>query len=93
MCGQPRLGAAGAGEEEEAVPGADITIVRLRTPLNVLCARLRRHEAGDPSWFLDAATALHPAMEQPGLADHIIDNTSRPVRDVAREVLQVAGWQ
>jgi hypothetical protein len=77
---------------EDAVPGADITIVRLRAPLDVLHARLSRREAGDPSWFLDAATALHPALEQPGLADHVVDNAARPVRDVAQEVLQVAGW-
>jgi hypothetical protein len=54
---------------EAAVPGADITIVRLRAPLQVLHDRLRRREAGDPSWFLDAATALHTSMEQAGLAD------------------------
>jgi ribose 1,5-bisphosphokinase PhnN len=77
---------------ENAIPGADITIVRLRAPLDVLHARLRRREAGNPSWFLDAATALHPAMEQPELADHVVDNTARPVHEVAQEVLRVAAW-
>ena len=77
---------------EDAIRGADITVVRLRTPLDLVRARLRDREAGDPSWFLDAATALHPAMELPGLADHGVDNTARPVREVAQEVLRVAGW-
>jgi chloramphenicol 3-O-phosphotransferase len=78
---------------EAAVPGADITLVRLRAPLQVLHDRLRRREAGDPSWFLDAATALHTSMEQAGLADHVVDNAARPVGEVAQEVLRVAGWR
>ena len=40
----------------KAVPGAQITVVRLRAPLAVLHERIRSREAGDPDWFLDAAT-------------------------------------
>ena len=35
----------------EAVPGAAITVVRLRAPLGVVQARIRHREAGDPGWF------------------------------------------
>jgi hypothetical protein len=31
-------------------------------------------------------------MEQPGFADHVVDNDAHPVREVAQEVLSVAGW-
>lgn len=61
-------------------------------PLEILHARLCWREAGDPLWFLDAATALYGSMEQPGLADQVVDNDARPVREVAREALRVAGW-
>lgn len=40
----------------EAVPGAEITVVHLRVTLPMLHARLRRREAADPAWYLDAAT-------------------------------------
>ena len=36
----------------EAVPGAQITVVRLRAPLAVLHERIRSREASDPDWFL-----------------------------------------
>jgi hypothetical protein len=34
----------------EAVPGAQITVVRLRAPLAVLHERIRSREASDPEW-------------------------------------------
>ena len=40
----------------KAVPGAQITVVRLRAPVAVLHERIRSREASDPDWFLDAAT-------------------------------------
>src|SRR5580704_8351289 len=40
----------------EAVPGAQITVVRLRAPLAVLHERIRSRQASDPNWFLAAAT-------------------------------------
>jgi adenylylsulfate kinase-like enzyme len=36
----------------KAVPGAQITVVRLRAPLAVLHQRVRSREASDPDWFL-----------------------------------------
>jgi gluconate kinase len=76
-----------------AVPGADITVVGLRSPLNVLQARIRSREAGrDPQWYLDTTAYLITKLEQAGVEDHVVDNHGRPVADVATEVLRVTGW-
>ncbi|HEV2781507.1 MAG TPA: hypothetical protein VGX25_19160 [Actinophytocola sp.] len=68
-----------------AVPGADITVVRLRAPLNVLQARIRSQEAGrDPQWYLDPTTDLINKLEQTGVDDHVVDNHDRPIADGSR---------
>jgi Mrp family chromosome partitioning ATPase len=76
----------------EAVPGAEITVVRLRAPLPVLHARIRSREASDPSWFLGAATHTATVLEQARVEDFVVDNESRPPAAVAEEVLRRAGW-
>jgi len=76
----------------EAVPGAEITVVRLRVPLAVLHARIRAREAGDPGWFLGAATHTANVLEQARVEDYSVDNQDRPVAVVAEEVLRRAGW-
>ena len=75
-----------------AVPGAKVTVVRLRAPLAVLQARIRAREAGDPSWFLGAAAHTAQVLEQAGVEDHLVDCANRPVLEVAQEVLHLAGW-
>jgi hypothetical protein len=76
----------------ETVPGAEITVVRLRAPLPVLHARIRSREATDPSWFLGAATHTATVLEQARVEDFVVDNESRPPAAVAKEVLRRAGW-
>jgi predicted kinase len=76
----------------EAVPGAQITVVRLRAPLAVLHERIRSREASDPSWFLGAATHTAEVLEQAEVADHLVDNENRPATVVAEEVLHRVGW-
>jgi hypothetical protein len=76
----------------EAVPGAEVTVVRLRVPVAVLHARLRQREADDPSWYLDAATNLAGTMERSAVHHHVVDNAGGSPREVAREVLGLAGW-
>jgi hypothetical protein len=76
----------------EAVPGAEITVVHLRVTLPMLHARLRRREAGDPAWYLDAATRLTESMLPGELADHVVDNDERPSREAAAEILRHVGW-
>ena len=77
----------------EAVPGADITVIGLRAPLDVLHARIRSRETGrDPTWYLNAAIYLAQKLERSPVEDHCIDNVERTARDVAREALRFAGW-
>lgn len=76
----------------EAVPGAEVTVVRLRAPLAVLQARIRSREAGDPSWFMGAAAHTAEVLERAGVEDHLVDNAGRPVPEVAEEVLRLVGW-
>ena len=78
---------------EEAVPGAAVTVVRLRAPLETVRARIMARESGrDPQWYLDMAESLAPRLEDAGVEDHVVANHDRAPRDVAAEVLQVAGW-
>jgi predicted kinase len=76
----------------KAVPGAQITVVRLRAPLAVLHERIRSREASDPDWFLDAATHTAEVFERAQVEDHLVDNENRPAPAVAEEVLHRVGW-
>ena len=76
----------------EAVPGAEITVVRLRAPVAVLHQRIRSREAGDPSWFLDAATHTAQVLEQASVEDVIADNQDRSAAVVAHDILRRVGW-
>jgi hypothetical protein len=76
----------------EAVPGAQVTVVRLRAPLAVIHERIRSREASDPDWFLDAATHTAEVLEQARVEDHLVDNENRPATVVAEEVLDRVGW-
>lgn len=77
----------------DAVPGAAITVVGLRAPLETVRARIRARESGrDPRWYLDVAEHLAPRLESAGVEDHVVANHGRPAADVAAEVLGVAGW-
>jgi predicted kinase len=76
----------------EAVPGADITVVRLRAPRELVRARIVAREAGrDPQWYLDTAAYLFDRLEHAGVEDHVVDN-DRPVAQIAADVLHAAGW-
>ncbi len=75
-----------------AIPGADITVVRLRAPLPLLREWIVARQAGDPAWYLGAAEYLDSVFDTAGVEDFVIDNVDRPVRDVAANVLRIAGW-
>jgi hypothetical protein len=76
----------------QAVPGAAVTVVRLHAPLPVLEQRIRRREAAAPDGELDGARwwTRHFDDEQP--EDYLFETDKRPVREIAREVLRLAGW-
>ncbi len=75
-----------------AVPGAQFTVVRLRAPLDLVQSRIRSREAGDPGWYLDAATELQDKLEAAGVEDHTVENDARPPSEVAAEILRISGW-
>lgn len=75
-----------------AVPGAEVVVVGLRAPLELIHARVRSREAGDPSWYLDAATNLVDRLRSSGVEDHTVDHDERSPTDVALETLRVVGW-
>jgi chloramphenicol 3-O-phosphotransferase len=76
----------------DAVPGAEVVVVRLRAPLGVVQARIRDRDRDHPEWFLDAAEHLVPAMDAQAVEDHLVDNSGLSIDETAREVLRVTGW-
>jgi hypothetical protein len=80
-------------ELEAAIPGAEVTVVRLRAPLALIERRVlgrEPHAASD--WHLGAARWLTPRMDVWAVEDHLVENGDRLLEDVAREVLRLAGW-
>jgi adenylylsulfate kinase len=75
----------------KAVPGAEITVVRLRAPLIVLHRRIRARNP-QPEWYLNAATELSHTMELHALEDFVVDNEAMSVDETARVVLDLTGW-
>ncbi|MBV8911372.1 MAG: hypothetical protein JOZ89_11500 [Gammaproteobacteria bacterium] len=76
-----------------SVPGAAITVVRLRVRRDVLEERIRVREAGrDPAWYLGAAAYLAETLEQAGVEDFVVENEGRPAVEAAREALLLARW-
>ncbi len=84
----------GALDMREAVPGAQTTVIRLLSPADLIEERLRRRHAaaGDLEWHLARAPELAAIQERAKPEDHVVRNDSRPLREVAAEVLRVAGW-
>jgi predicted kinase len=76
----------------EAVPGAAITVVRLQAPVSVLEQRIRLREPGAPEDNIDGARWWTEHLDEARPEDHLVETADRPVGDVAREVLQLAGW-
>lgn len=77
----------------EAVPGAAITVVRLRAADATLHARVARRETGlGRAWSLDRAIELSRMMESTPVEDHIVETDGRDVTAIAREALRRARW-
>jgi nucleoside-triphosphatase THEP1 len=77
---------------EDAVPGAEVVVVRLRAPLEVVQARIRARDRDHPEWSLASSEYLVPAMDAQPVEDYLIDNSSSSIDETAREVLSVVGW-
>jgi hypothetical protein len=77
---------------EAAVPGAQVIVVRLRAPLDVIHNRIRDRNRSDPEWYLDAATELSQSMDEQPIEDHLIENGTLSITETARQVLRVTRW-
>jgi hypothetical protein len=77
-----------------AVPAADVTVVRLVTPAELRAQRLvgRMPPGASLDWHLFRTGELEAILDDAAVADLVVDNGERPVRDVAMEILQRAGW-
>lgn len=77
----------------QAIPDAEITVVRLTAPLDVIDARIRHREAGSAvEWYLARARELDAHWEAHPVEDLLIETANRDVREIAREVIGAMGW-
>lgn len=78
---------------QRAIPDADITVIRLTAPLEVIEARIRRREVGSATeWYLTQARELQERREPRPVEDVVIDTADRDVRSIAEEIVRKIGW-
>ena len=77
-----------------AVPGAELTVVRVVAPEALRVARLRGRMPPGPSldWHLHRTVELEAILAGAALEDLAIENGDRPIRDVAEELVDRLGW-
>ncbi|HUP47777.1 MAG TPA: hypothetical protein VNA04_03205, partial [Thermoanaerobaculia bacterium] len=70
-----------------AIPGAHITICRLRAAVSTMQERVRRREPGMlQQKLVDRVAELEAILDSTGLAGFSVANEDRPVTAVAREI-------
>jgi len=77
----------------EAIPEADISVVRVVAPPEVIQERLRKREVDpfyEPRW--ERSQELSSILDSAGVEDFTVSNDQRPIREVAIEVLTRLGW-
>lgn len=78
---------------ETAIPGAQITVVRLTAPLSIIEGRIRAREVGSGlDWYLTRAAELDAHWRANPVEDLLVETADRTVRSVALEVLSRVGW-
>lgn len=76
-----------------SIPGAEITVVRLRAPIRTLQRRVRQRDDGSRrAWHVERAAELARIMERTRPEDIVIETERRTVRSIARDVLDRVGW-
>lgn len=98
--GAQRLVLAGVLEDRseleryrEAVPGAEIAVVRLRAKRGTLLSRLGGRELGSALGRQQARAAeLAAQMDAGSVEDLLVETDGRSVSDVAREILSGTAW-
>ncbi|MFB7531841.1 hypothetical protein ACFC0C_27105 [Streptomyces sp. NPDC056178] len=75
--------------------GVELSVCRLHADLPVIHQRLVRRHANEPEalqWHLARAGELAGILEQAAVDDFTVDATTRPVGEVAADVIGKAGW-
>jgi len=76
-----------------AMAGADVVVCRLTAAVETMHSRLRTREPGMlQAQFLGRAVELDHILQSAALEDFSIVNDQRSITDVARELLERAGW-
>lgn len=74
-------------EYEIAIPDAEVSIIRLRVPMELIADRLRGRESpASLEWYLHRAPELEAIMIERGIGDVVIDVGDRSPEEVAREI-------
>lgn len=77
----------------EAVPGADILVVRLRATPETLQARVRKRSHGTGiEWDLNRAVELAALMDAQSVEDILIETEGREPTTIAHDLLRRTGW-
>jgi hypothetical protein len=77
----------------QAVPGACIMVCRLVASQATRESRIRQREIGAGlEWHLNRTVELEEILHKASVEDFQVENDGRPIRDVALEVLEKAGW-
>lgn len=80
-------------EIRSSIPGARIVICRLRATVHTMEDRVRWREPGTlQSELIERVSVLDAELDASALHDFVVENDQRPVTDVAREMLTMAGW-
>ena len=80
-----------------AIPEADITVVRLHAPVEVLQDRLWHRYSGlgadrDASWHVERAAELAPLMDKDPVEDMLIETDGRSPHEIAIEIVTRCRW-
>lgn len=80
-------------EYERAVPGAAITVMRLKTSQEILKGRTRSREGElTREWHLTRMVELDRILDDSRPEDHLVINEGKTLHEVALEVLDLVGW-
>lgn len=76
-----------------AVPGAALTIARLRASLPTLAERIDGRETGvGHEWHINRAAELAAQMDRAQVEDFVVETDDRAVTAIAQEIIDRSGW-
>lgn len=77
----------------EVIPGTEVTVVRLRAPLEVLQNRVRQRELGSGlAWHVARAAEAAVLFDESPIPAIVMETADKTVDVLAREILLASGW-